>query len=201
MRNIMECEIRIANRNDVPEISSIHVQTIPYGFLTQLGAPFLNIIYEGILQSSNSIIFVFVADKKIVGFSSASMDIAKTYRSIISKNPFKIFRALMPFLLKRDFIRSICQTMRYPARGDMSALPRAESLSTGVLQEYTKLGVFYYLLREVIAWFKNNEIQQFKVIVYEGYRINDILKILGFQYVKSIQHHGKKDHVYIYNVK
>ncbi len=197
----MECEIRIANRNDVPEISNIHVQTIPYGFLTQLGTPFLNIIYEGIIQSTNSVIFVFVADNKIAGFSSASMDIAETYRSIISKNLFKIFCALMPFLLKRDFIRSIYQTMRYPARDDMSALPRAESLSTGVLQEYTKLGVFYYLLREVIAWFKNNKIQQFKVIVYEGYRINDILKILGFQYVKSIQHHGKKDHVYIYNVK
>lgn len=193
--------IRLASKKDIRSIASIHQSTIHQGFLSSLGIKLLQRIYSCLVADSNAVVYVAEYEGEIIGFSSACLDISETYKKMITpKNLLQFMYYLLPQFIRIDFYRKVVQTLFYPRRKELQDLPPSESLATGVKPEYTQYGISYYLLKEIIRWFSEKKIACFKAMVYEGYKNNDVVKILGFKHITTIVHHNHKENIYIYNI-
>ena len=78
--------IRNANINDLDEIVSVHMLAFKGFFLTNMGEPFLKLLYQGFIGLEKGVIRVVEMDNKIVGFSAGTVSPNTFFSELKSTN-------------------------------------------------------------------------------------------------------------------
>ena len=79
-------ELKAVNNKYVVKIAELHKRAFPAFFLTQLGVPFLKVLYLGYLEDNNSGIIVAEEDGGLVGFIAYSKDYPRFYKKLIKNH-------------------------------------------------------------------------------------------------------------------
>ena len=85
------------------QVAELHVQMIPYGFLSSMGVPFLSLLYECIDKSKNNFLNISLnKDGNVIGFVSGGSSYLEVYFYLL-RNPYRFVRSLKfnVFLLKK----------------------------------------------------------------------------------------------------
>ena len=87
----------LKNKNRIPEVVDVHMQSFTGFFLTFLGKGFLKQLYKGFVEYNGSGLIVAVnEDDKIIGFLAYSDDLSGFYKYLIKKQliPFAWYAGL-----------------------------------------------------------------------------------------------------------
>ena len=68
---------------EIEKLAILHKKAFPTFFLTQLGLPFLKVLYKGYLDDKDSGIIVAVNGEKIIGFIAYSKDYPRFYKGLL----------------------------------------------------------------------------------------------------------------------
>ncbi len=149
------------------QIALLHMEGIDRGFLRQLGAGFLTLLYEAIDLTPSGVLISEVKDGRVAGFVSGSASMKPLYKSLLRK-PFRLFFALLPSLLVPARLKRMVEILRYSRNPHVSAqsdLPSFELLSIVVSPEFRGTGCAESLYRSLEEYCRVNSISEFKIVV------------------------------------
>ena len=84
--------IRNANSNDLESIVGVHLLSFNGFFLTNMGKPFLRLLYQGFIESDLGVLRVVEVDGQIVGFSAGTIS-PELFFSELKRNKWHAFVA------------------------------------------------------------------------------------------------------------
>ncbi|MEK7376956.1 MAG: GNAT family N-acetyltransferase, partial [Candidatus Margulisiibacteriota bacterium] len=129
-------------------------------------------------------------------------NIKKLYFDFILSN-FGRALLLLAKKLRLSIIKSLFETVFYPAQRQTAAIPSAEFLSISVEKDFRGLGISDRLFELVVAEFKKRNISKFKIVVGSNLlQAQRFYEKMGCGFVSEIEvHKGEKSKFYIYNIK
>lgn len=95
---------RIANKSDISQIVSIHIEAFPGFFLTRMGPRFLSQYYNGYLERCETLIIASVDGGKVVGFVAGLKNSGEYYR-FLKKHWYRFVFPILGALLDLDLVR------------------------------------------------------------------------------------------------
>lgn len=188
----------IVDTRAITEVSRLHREGIPEGFLSSLGVSFLTLLYQAMAQSENAVLFFALHNGRVAGYISGCTRVKEFFQEFRKKN---FFRALSLVVLKVMFcpsvLRKISETSRYPAKS--SYLPPAELLSIVVATEYRGTGLAEQLFKYFCSELKSRGEGFCKVLVSSrNERANSYYRKVGFKLLDSFEvHQGEKSNIYV----
>ncbi len=189
----------IARRKDALTIARLHKKEIAFGFLSSLPLPFLQTLYEALIESPFSFCVAIKENDEIVGFASGATDLNAFYKYFISRHFFRSAIILLPKVFSS--LKKMLETFLYPKKGEL--LPKAELLTIAVSSQYQGKGHGKILLDEIINQMKQRYVKTFKLIVGED--LKHAIRFYeknGFVFLKEIMiHGGHVSKVYVYYVR
>lgn len=140
--------VRSASDKDLAEVVQIHLIAFPSFFLTQLGPRFLNVYYSTVLEYSESVFLLALADNCVLGFAAGFVKPNEFYRKLGDKR-MKLACAIMPRLLRSPklSVRVIRNMFEMSARSQ-NANESAELASIAVAKNAVREGIGKRLLAE-----------------------------------------------------
>jgi len=144
--------------------AKLHLQYIPYGFLSFLGIDFLARMYAFMARDDTAVLLVAMDKERVVGFVSGTVDVRSFYRRFIIKNILWGL-VLLPKLVTRDRIKGALETLFYPQKHELGGLPQAELLSIVVDRPYQGKGISTLLYERLKKYFQMSGVREFKIIV------------------------------------
>ncbi len=131
---------RLAVETDAARLAELHATRITDGFLPSLGPAFLERLYRRVVRSADSFAYVVTdgPDDRVVGFTAATADIGRLYRSFALRDGLVAGIVAAPRLLRSW--RRVLETVRYPA-ADGADLPAAEILAVAVDEAVAGRGI------------------------------------------------------------
>lgn len=135
-------ELQTASSDYIKSIAELHKRAFPSFFLTQLGVPFLKILYSGYMEDKDSGIIVAEDEGKIKGFIAYSNDYPRFYKGLIKHHLIKFaFCSAGTALRHPSFIKrllgafkkseSVVKTERYVELSSICVDPANESRGVG----------------------------------------------------------------------
>ena len=176
--------IRVAIREDVPEIVNIHLNAFDGFFLTTLGQSFLSFYYSAFINSKDGIVLCAVVDDKVCGFAAATKQ-CKGYNSNLIKTNFISFIGLafkLLFIKPSALIRLVKNLSK---KSDVIDDPEdyAELYSIGVADNAQGKGVGKKLMAEIEEKMKSEGVE--KISLTTDYYNNDsaiaFYRTMGYQ--------------------
>ena len=105
--------IRSLTYRDINQVVALHKIYFPHDTLTLFGDEFLRILYQGLLEQTDTHAFGVIYDNKLIGFIIGVAD-SKTAMSRTIRNHFSAFiLALVPRLLRPQVLKKIGETFFY----------------------------------------------------------------------------------------
>lgn len=158
-------EVKKANtKQEFWGVAKLHLQYIPYGFLSFLGIDFLACMYAFMARDNNAILLVAMDKERVVGFVSGTVDVRSFYRRFIRKNILWGL-ILLPKLVTWASIKRALETLLYPLKHELGGLPQAELLSIVVDHPYQGKGISTLLYERLKKYFQMSGVREFKIIV------------------------------------
>lgn len=157
-----QVRIRPASATDTPAISQLHRRRIDTGFLSSLGPSFLRLLYQALIDSAHSSVFVAEAGDRVVGFIAGADDTGAFYKEFLKSHLLVAFLRLIPALFRWSTWRRIWETLRYGGNGGGVS---AELLSMAVAPAVSRSGVGHRLVGALLDWAENVGIGEMKVVV------------------------------------
>ncbi len=121
----------------------LHLAAFPGFFLTQLGKPFLRLLYAGFVGRDNGICIVDEVGGAVVGFAAGTTQPDLFFKQLLRRNGLRFALAAIPGLLRNPFfaIRKCLGALFY--RGEsLPDLPNAALLSSlAVAPEHSGKGI------------------------------------------------------------
>lgn len=192
--------IRKADSINARACALIHQQEIPTGFLSQLGTPFLKLLYTAMIRS-RKVICLVVEDEsdQVVGFVCGCSHVGKFYKEFIIKHSLKAFLILLPQLLRPTIFKKVLETAKYEGNSDAPGLPQAELLAIAVRPHVRGTAVAQKLTEALFTECREREIQNIKVVVgSENIRANRFYEKLGFKlHSNTSVHESEVSNVYV----
>ena len=164
-------EIKSASGDQLSLIAHTHSKAFPAFFLTQLGEPFLRILYTGYVEDPNSGLIIAERDGSLVGFLAYSCDYAAFFRMLIRRHLLQFgWYSLLAVIrhpsfagrLLRAFRKSdeVKRTERYVELSSICSVPEAGRTGVGSaliqrLKDMTDFTKYAYISLETDA--ENNE--------------------------------------------
>ncbi len=160
----------LKNKNRIPEVVDVHMQSFTGFFLTFLGKGFLKQLYTGFMNHPSSGLIVAIEDDKIEGFLAYSDDLSSFYKYLIKrrlipfawyagcaflKNPKIMFRLLRAFTYSGEAKR----TEKYIELSSIGVLPETEGTGIGS-------GLITALKRKASA-LNEDQVEKYKYIKLE----------------------------------
>jgi len=193
--------LRIALKDDMQSIARLHCQNIEAGFLSSLGQPFLNLLYEAMAVSRSAVCFVAEENGQIIGFASGAVSVGGFYKEFLKKQFLRAMLILLPRAIKPAVAKKIVETLFYPSKNE-GKLPSAELLSIVVDQNLQGQRIGEKLFIKLVGAFRERGITQFKVIV--GENLTSACKFyekMGGAFHSEIEvHRDEKSRVYIWTI-
>jgi GNAT superfamily N-acetyltransferase len=197
----VKINLRLAIYKDINEVSKLHYQYIPSGFLSSLGISFLNLLYKSMIDSKYAFCIVVEEEGKIIGFVSGTVSVGGFYKEFLKKNFLMASIILLPKFLNLKIARRIFETFFYPVKKEQN-LPNAELLSIVVEKNYQGKGISQKLFERLVEEFSKKGINQFKVVV--GSNLIPACKFyekMGGVLQQEIEiHKGEKSRVYVWEM-
>lgn len=200
-RNIV---IRLATREDVSAMVSIHLAGFPGFFLTFLGPRFLNVLYENILAIEENISLVAVNDnQQIEGFVVGSLSAEGLYKKLLVNSWFDFAMAsVVPAIRNPASIPRLLRALRASPNGRKSSAdcllmsiavsPNTHGAGSGrmLIEEFLDISVQRGAQGVILTTDKeNNE------------RVNRFYNSIGFELYQSfVTPEGRQMNEYIYNL-
>ena len=135
-------ELNSTEKKYIRDLASLHSRAFPNFFLTQLGEPFLRILYNGYLDDKQSGIIVAEEDNRIIGFIAYSNDYPGFYKGLLKRKVIQfatcsiVAAAKHPSFIKRllgAFKKSdsVVKTERYVELASICVDPQIERKGVG----------------------------------------------------------------------
>jgi ribosomal protein S18 acetylase RimI-like enzyme len=154
--------VRPAVTADLPHVASLHADLIREGFLSSLGAPFLQRLYRRVVRSADGFVLVAATDPDaaVTGFVAGVGSVGGLYRSFLLRDGVVAGIRAAPTLVRA--VPRVVETLRYPAAtGD---LPDAEILAVAVAERAGGRGVGRTLVRAATTAFVRRGVTTAKVV-------------------------------------
>lgn len=194
--------MKITRMKTFPEahdVASIHAAEIEGSFLTELGRPFLNLLYEAILEDKLSVCFLAKEDGRVAGFVCGSLEPDRVQKTLLRKHFIKLPLLVGSRLLARpSLLRHILAMMKHMGAGED---PKPELLSIAVCRNSAAKGIGTKLLQSLIQFFEAQGVKHFKVIVDESLKANSFYIKRNFKLHARQEMLGKVMDVYIYTLQ
>jgi glycosyltransferase involved in cell wall biosynthesis/predicted GNAT family N-acyltransferase len=180
--------IRAARARDVASLARLHRLSMPEAFLPTLGDPFLRQLYRAAVADPEAVTVVAERRGRVVGFAAAVPSIRRFYLRFLRTRGIAAALVAAPRLLRRDVVRRVWETARYPSGSP--ALPDAELLSIAVAPEVRTGGIGGSLARRSLDELAARGVGKVKVVVgAENEPANRFYERIGFEPVDRIRLH------------
>lgn len=145
--------------HEVEQIVAIHLFAFPGFFLTFLGKSFLNYLYKGFIQHTDSGILVAIEESRIVGFLAYSTELSKFYSFILRQYffPFAWYGFLGTLRSPKCILR-IIRALTYPSAKKTDE-KYIEISSIAVDPTIQTKGIGSGLIKHLCEMFKDSEFQ------------------------------------------
>jgi len=180
------------------QVAALHIQCISTGFISSMGIDFVTILYEAIAQSKSSFGIVALRNGKVLGFAAFTTNINTLYKSIIRRKGLKFALLLAGRMCSLKRIKSMFETLFYPARTKKMNLPSAELLSIAVVDEEQGKGLAGKLIESGFGHYRENGVEKIKILIgADNTAGNNFYLKHGFERVGQILNHGVLGNIYI----
>ncbi len=185
------------------QVARLHAANLDQGFLATMGLNFLAEMYRAIDQCPQAVLIVKYEQGKVIGFTAGvAGPVSVVYRRMMRRFLIWSLR-LFPVLLTPSRFRRVREILRYAKKGpERTDLPTAELLSIAVDPAYRGKGIAEAMYTDLIAYFKQRQIAEFKIIV--GGKLDSAHKFyqrMGAQPLTELElHEGAKSVVYVQTV-
>lgn len=95
--------IKLMTNNYINDVIKVHMQSFQDFFLTFLGARFLRLYYNRVINHRNAIKFVHVEDNKVKGFIVGTMNPSGFYAVLLRRDWFRFGIASIPAILRKPW--------------------------------------------------------------------------------------------------
>lgn len=184
------------------QVAAIHAAEINEGFLALLGPGFLELMYQAIDESPGSVLFVEMADDRVVGFVAGTRDMGPIYRRMM-RNWVRLGFALLPSLVRPHRVWRILEILRYGGGDGAAELPPHELLSIAVDRRWRGKGVAPALYQRLAAHFREAGADGFRIAVgdvldtpHHFYR-----KMGAVPAAKIEVHRGQTSTIYVHSLR
>jgi ribosomal protein S18 acetylase RimI-like enzyme len=157
-----DVSLRVANPADARSIAELHKRMITTGFLSQLGTPFLGLLYRSLIRSSGGAVFVAESGGVVGGFIAGVGSTGAFYKEFLRRHAVAAGLRLIPSLIRPSTVKRIFETLRH---GKEEARADAELLSMAVAPVLRRRGLGVLLVERLQAWAADSGIDSMKVIV------------------------------------
>lgn len=189
---------------EIKQIVALHREQIGQGFLSSLGDLALGLIYS-LAAAGNSGLLLAVVDETtghVGGFVCGTVSVSAFYREFLRHHFFTALRVIGPKLLAPARLGRAVETLLYPAKKDVAALPPAELLTIAVAPPYQGQGLAQALFAGLVEAFRAHDIPAFKVVA--GGQLQQAQRFYQKQgpvRIETIEvHHGQPSRVYVYDI-
>ena len=182
----------------------IHRIEISQGFLSSLGDNALALLFSHASESrfGKLLIAKDASSGQIVGFLLGTIDTGAFYKDFLCKKFLKAVFVLAPKLLSFEKVRKVFETLFYPTKEELKALPKPELLDIAVLKKYQGTGVAQLLFQEFAKNLYAIGIDRFKITTGESLAgARRFYEKLGAEKVGEVEvHKGQKTLIYMYKI-
>lgn len=136
--------------NSLDDVVDIHLKSFKGFFLTFLGAKFLNVYYQSVVNHKDAIKFLYIEDSTIKGFIVGTMNPSGFYTALLKQDWFRFGIAALPAVLKKP--QSSSRLLRAFAKPTQTLKDRGivELSSIAVLPDAQKGGIGEKLLNAFV---------------------------------------------------
>lgn len=179
-------------------VAELHVTGISSGFISSLGVDFVTLLYMAIARSDSSFGFVGQDGGKISGFVAMTANLGGLYKTAILRAGPRLGLLLAVRVLSSGGLKKVFETLLYPARKSIRALPCAELLSVVVAEDRRRSGIGTALIQRGLAECHRRGIERLKVLVGAGNEAaNSMYLKSGFEFAGQIHNHGVASNLYV----
>lgn len=172
------------------QVANLHATAIDRGFLTELGEPFLALLYEAIDQDASAVLITRSAEDRVVGFVSGGSGLGPLYRRLLRRAP-SVAWSLLPTMLSPRKLRKIAELLWHSREEKADRLPRAELMSIAVSPDLRRSGCAAELYRELCEHFRQHGVADFKIVVGDALApAQAFYRKMGAEPVSQITVHG-----------
>jgi ribosomal protein S18 acetylase RimI-like enzyme len=171
---------------------------MPSAFLPSLGDAFLAELYRAVAREPGAVALVADNGAGVVGFATGVASVGGFYRSFAARHGVRAAALAAPSLLRRDVLRKVAETARYPAAAP-EGLPPAEVLAIAVDDAHRRDGIGRRLLAGVLEGLADAGASRARVVVdaaNEG--ANRFYASMGFEpAARVVVHRGTESRVWV----
>jgi len=195
--------IRIADMQPehAPAVAELHAQALQGDFLPSLGAPFLRVLYAGILDLNLGLGFVALDTDRVCGFVLGTLDSGTLFRRLLRARGLRFaIAALRPALRRPALLLRFAETLLYPGKEGQIHID-AEFVSMAVADEYRNQGIASRLVERLNQAFDEHGVAEYKVAIHQdNVASNRFHQKLGFQLRYTFMLYGKVWNLYTYHL-
>jgi len=174
------------------EVAEIHMKQFPEYFTSMFGITFLKTLNDSICEDTKSFGFVYVKDKKVLGYVSGISNKAK----LLKKNIFKLGIIMLPFIIKKP---SILKDIYKAIISEDEAFP--ELFSIVVHSSLRGEGIGRQFIMKLNEKFLDIDIKKYRLHVGANIPAVKFYKKMGFIYKRTETWTNNKMYVMEYNIK
>lgn len=182
------------------DAASLHIASIPSGFLPTLGLNFLSLMYRCIDESVSATLITKYRDDHLIGFVTGSDGTSSLYRPMLS-HPFALVFALFPVVFSIQKVRKIFSILRHSSGSVRAGYPAPELLTICVNSSFRRQGIADELYVKLCHDFKSKSVNEFVIVVGKALDANQFYIKQGASVVGQLQvHAGTDSNVFIQRV-
>lgn len=190
-------EIEPARRAAIDEICRIHLESLPDGFLAEIGARALGELYREIVASSLGLGLVQPEGLHVAAFVIATEDTGKLFRRVMRRRWPVLFWSLLGLVVRRPstVVRAV-ELALYPLRAART-VERAELLAIAVDRPFRRRGYATRLIHALDATFAGRGVGSYRVTVErDNAAANALYQALGFVLTRPFTMFGREWNLY-----
>ncbi|MGM9992680.1 MAG: hypothetical protein ACI376_07570 [Candidatus Bruticola sp.] len=127
--NVMK-RIRPMQLQDIKQVAAQHYAAMGHSLWAQLGVPFLETLYRGLLQDPLFVAYVYIDDEEVQGFIAGSLDVPKTFNRLWSRSGWRLLGPTLLGLLRRpQLLKYVLTTPLYFIRSAVATSSKSDTTS------------------------------------------------------------------------
>jgi len=196
----------LLSRDDIRQITAIHMEQIPEGFLTSLGGHVLQSLFGHLSRSRWGLLIAAreIASGEVRGFVCGTMNTRKLYGEFLRQSVFLVVTRVAPRLVTWRRLRKAAESLLYPLKRDFRAAPSAELLDFAIADEWKGTGLAGSLFRAFVETMDARGVHGFRISTGAAmYRAQAFYEKMGaVRLGPPIEiHRGSETHVYTYHMR
>lgn len=174
----------------------LHLAAFPGFFLTQLGKPFLRLLYAGFIDHPAGVFIVGEEDQEIVGFAAGTTQPDLFFKQLLRRNGLRFALAAIPGLLRNPlFVARKCFGALFYRGESLPDLKNAALLSSlAVAPEHSGKGIGKTLVQAFAeeAWARGCSAIYLTTDAAKNAQVNRFYEKCGFKLRDTLKRQGNR---------